>query len=77
MVLWESLRTVGRGAVVGLALALAAAYGLGRVLYGVRPLDPVVLPGVTLLIALVALVAALAPARRAAGVDPVTAMRTE
>ena len=77
MVLGESLRIVTAGSLLGLALALGAAIGLSRVLYGVRPVDPIVLPGVVALIALVAVMASLAPARRAAGVDPVRAIRTE
>jgi len=43
----------------------------------VQPLDPLVLGGVALVIAAVAILATLAPASRAAGADPVTAMRTE
>jgi ABC-type antimicrobial peptide transport system permease subunit len=77
MVLGESLRTVGAGGVIGLTLAIVAAMALSRVLYGVRPLDPVVLPAVLALIGLVAVVASLAPARRAAAIDPVIAMRAE
>ncbi len=77
MVLGESLRTVGAGGVIGLTLAIVAAVALSRVLYGVRPLDPVVLPAVLALIGLVAVVASLAPARRAAVIDPVIAMRAE
>jgi putative ABC transport system permease protein len=77
MVLWESLRTVGVGGAIGLALAIGAAAGLSRVLYGVRPVDPLVMPAVLALIALVAVIASLAPARRAAAIDPVTAMRVE
>ena len=77
MVLWESLRTVTVGSAVGLALAIGAAAGLSRVLYGVRPVDPLVMPAVLALIGLVAVIASLAPARRAAAIDPVTAMRAE
>jgi predicted permease len=77
MVLGESLRTVGAGGAIGLTLSIAAAVALSRVLYGVRPLDPVVLPAVLALIGLVAVVASLAPARRAAAIDPVIAMRAE
>lgn len=75
MVVGDSLRPVFAGLAVGLALALLAALGLSRVLYGIHPLDPVVLPAVALTLLLVSVVASFAPARRASSVDPVIAMR--
>ena len=66
---------------VGLAAGLAGSAGLtrllARLLYGVRPLDPVVLGTVALLLAGVALLASYLPARRAAKIDPVAALRCE
>jgi putative ABC transport system permease protein len=66
---------------VGLALGLPAAVGAGRLigseLFGVRPWDPRVLTGAALLLAVAALIAAVIPARRAAGVDPMRALRSE
>lgn len=73
----ETLRPVVTGAAVGLFLALLAAFGLGRVLYGVRTFDPVVLPGVALLLGIVAVVASIIPAWRAATIDATRAIRTE
>ena len=75
MVVGESLRTVAGGVAVGVGLAVLAAFALSRVLYGVQPLDPAVLLGIPLLLAAVAVGASLAPARRAAAVSPVSAMR--
>lgn len=77
MMIAVSLAPVARGALVGLVLSIAAAYGLSRVLYGVQPLDPIVMPGVVLLLALVAVAASIVPARLASLVDPVVAMRAE
>lgn len=65
----------------GLAAGLAGAAGLTRLLsgmlYGVRPLDPAVLGSVSVLLAAVALLASYLPARRAARIDPMTALRCE
>jgi predicted permease len=72
---------VGEGAAllaIGLALGFAGLYGvrtvLAKQLYGITPFDPVVLGTVTALLALVALVACLVPARRAAKIDPLVAL---
>jgi ABC-type antimicrobial peptide transport system permease subunit len=67
--------TVGAGLVVGLVLAVAAAQGLGSVLYRVSPTDAVTLVVVTVALALVALVAALIPARRATRLNPLEVLR--
>jgi predicted permease len=65
----------------GLAIGLAASIGLtrlmGGMLYGVNAGDPVTLIGVALVLAAVALVATLVPARRATRVAPVVALRCE
>jgi putative ABC transport system permease protein len=66
---------------VGLALGLPAAIGAGRLmttqLFGVQPWDPIMLVLATLLLSLAALVASVIPAWRAAGVQPIVALRTE
>ncbi len=66
---------------IGTALALPVAFGLSRLLrsqlFGVSAADPAILLGVALLITLVALAAALLPARRAASVSPTEALRIE
>jgi putative ABC transport system permease protein len=68
-------------AVLGVALGTAGASALTRVLrsllYGVSERDPLTFVGVAVLLGLVALLAAWIPARRAARVDPLTAMRAE
>ena len=66
---------------LGILVALPVAFGLARLLrsqiFGVSPADPLTLVAAILVIAATALVAALVPARRAAAVDPTTALRTE
>jgi len=67
--------------VIGLAIGIAAAFALGRLiasqLYEVSAHNPALLGGATVLLAAIALLACLLPARRAAMVDPVQALRTE
>jgi putative ABC transport system permease protein len=65
------------GVGLGLIGALATSRLLRGLLYGVTASDPTVLTAVPLVLAAVALLASLAPARRAARVDPVIAMRAE
>jgi putative ABC transport system permease protein len=66
---------------IGLALGIPAAIGAGKLmtdqLFGVKPWDPVMLTSATLLLALTAVLASLIPARRAASVEPMVALRTE
>jgi predicted permease len=64
---------------IGLALGIPAAIGAGRLmnnqLFGVKPWDPVMLALATLMLGLAALLASAIPARRAAGVEPMVALR--
>jgi putative ABC transport system permease protein len=67
--------------VTGLAIGIVAAFALGRLLtsqlFEVSAYNPVLLGGATILLAAIALLACLLPARRATLVDPVQALRTE
>jgi ABC-type antimicrobial peptide transport system permease subunit len=66
---------------IGVAIGLAAAAGLTRLmstlLYGVTPLDPVTYVAVPLVLIGATVLASYLPARRAASVDPLEALRTE
>jgi putative ABC transport system permease protein len=77
MVLRGAFSQVG----IGLMLGIPAAIGAGKLmtgqLFGVKPWDPIMLTVATLLLALAALLASLIPARRAAGVQPMVALRNE
>ncbi len=73
----ESLATSTLGIGVGLAGALAATKLVESYLFGVGPRDAVTLGGVTLLLTATALVGGYVPARRAASIDPVSALKTQ
>jgi predicted permease len=77
MVLHESLTVTVAGVIVGLPLAIAGARVLRSTLFGLGPGDPLSFVAALLGMAFVALVASLIPARRAASVDPMQALRTE
>jgi putative ABC transport system permease protein len=77
LILREGLRLIVVGGVIGLCVSLVLSRVLESVLFGVGPRDPVTFVGVPVVLALVALVAVLIPARAAMKTDPVTALRWE
>ena len=77
LVLREGFSLVLIGLVLGIVGAVAMQKAIASEIYGVRPLDPLVLASVMALLAAVALAACAVPARRAMRVDPIVALRSE
>ena len=77
LVLGQGVKLAGLGVALGLAGALALTRVLERLLYEVKPFDPLTFAGVSLLLFGTALLACWLPARRAARVDPMEALRCE
>jgi len=75
------MREMAMTAIIGVAVALPAALVLSRLLvsqlYGVKPGDPLTLLACVLISAFMVAIAAAIPARRAASVDPMEALRSE
>jgi putative ABC transport system permease protein len=77
LIAWEGVRLIVVGGALGAAAAIGVTQVLKNLLFSIGPHDPATFPGVALLLALVALVATLIPARAAMRVDPVVALRYE
>jgi predicted permease len=77
MVLREAATLLGIGLVAGTGLALAAGTAAASMLYGLKPRDPLTLGAAVAGMTVVALVASLLPAQRAATVHPMAALREE
>ncbi|HMG03565.1 MAG TPA: ABC transporter permease [Edaphobacter sp.] len=77
MVLGNAFSQVG----IGLAIGVPAAIGAGKLmsdqLFDAKPWDPIMITSAVLLLAVAALLASFIPARRAAGVEPMVALRSE
>jgi len=77
LVIGQAMTIVAISVAVGLVGAFAATRLLSSLLFGVGAWDPITFSAIVILIALIALLAAWLPARRAANVDPIVALRTE
>lgn len=75
MIVRDGVVMTAAGLTLGIALAIAAARALRLLLFGVDPWDPVIFTGVPLVLAAIAMVASVLPARRAARLDPTIALR--
>ncbi len=77
LVVGQGLRLTLLGVTIGFLISLAVTRVIARMLYGVKPTDPVTFVSVSLLLTAVALLACYIPARRATKVDPMVALRHE
>lgn len=77
LVAGEGLRVTLIGAVAGTAAAIAVAFVMRRLLYGVGPIDPVSLAAVAGVVIAISVIACLRPAWTAARVDPLIALKSE
>ena len=76
-VVWRGLAPALAGSAIGLGLALTLGHTFRALLFGIEPIDAASLAGGAVALVIVALVAALGPAVRAARVDPVHALRAD
>ncbi len=77
MVIAGGLRITALGVAIGMLAAAALTRSLGSLLFGVKPLDPLTFLAAPGVLAFVALIACIAPAMRAARVDPAVALRQD
>jgi predicted permease len=77
LVLISGLKLAAAGSIIGLAGAVAASRLLKSFVFGVSTLDPLVLVLAAILVLMLAMAASLLPARRAASIDPIKALRAE
>jgi putative ABC transport system permease protein len=77
LVVREALWLIGAGLVLGVAGSVALRSVVAGQLYGVKPLDPIVMSAVVVTLALAGMAACVLPARRATRVDPATVLRDQ
>jgi ABC-type antimicrobial peptide transport system permease subunit len=76
-VMRETLTIVGVGVVIGVAAAVASSRFVASLVFGLAPTDPLAIGLSAVVLVLVAAIAGYLPARRAASVRPLVALRTE
>lgn len=75
LIVGRAMRITAAGLAIGIGIALASGQVIARLLYDVKPSDPLVMAGVTVFLALVAIAAAALPAIRATRIAPTVAIR--
>jgi putative ABC transport system permease protein len=73
----QGLWLTGTGILIGIGVAVAAARVVSSFLFGVGPVDPITYGVVSAALAVIALIATYLPARLAARIDPIVALRTD
>jgi ABC-type lipoprotein release transport system permease subunit len=77
MVVSQGVRVVLIGAIIGIGAALASTRALGRLLYGIAAVDPVIFLAMSLTLMTIGMLATFLPARRASQVDPIESLRSD
>jgi ABC-type antimicrobial peptide transport system permease subunit len=77
MILRGAFLQVGIGLAIGIPVAILGGHAMASQLFGVKPYDPVILSATLFVLCAAAFIAALVPARIAAGLEPMRALRTE
>jgi ABC-type antimicrobial peptide transport system permease subunit len=77
LMLWEGMRLALIGVAIGIAAGLALTRLMAKMLYGISATDPLTFSGVVMILLLVAVAACYLPARRAARINPMQALRSE
>jgi ABC-type antimicrobial peptide transport system permease subunit len=77
LVLREAMTTTTVGLAIGLGLGALLGWGLSAVIYQISPFDPITLAGATAILGVASFIASAVPARRAANVLPMTALRND
>jgi putative ABC transport system permease protein len=77
LIFGQGMLQLGIGLALGLAMAAGVSQLLSIILFDVQPRDPVIFGGVVAVLATAGLLACFIPARRATGVDPIIALRTD
>jgi putative ABC transport system permease protein len=77
LIVSQGARVVLIGVAIGVGVALMSTRLLGTLLYGVKPVDPVVFAAMSLMMVAIGMLASYMPARRASSVAPIESLRSD